>query len=54
MEVRWGGGDVNRIRTFAQDLVALQPDVIMAQGTPATAALRRGNPHDPNCIRGCC
>jgi putative tryptophan/tyrosine transport system substrate-binding protein len=41
MEVRWGGGDVNRIRTFAQDLVALQPDVIMAQGTPATAALRR-------------
>jgi putative tryptophan/tyrosine transport system substrate-binding protein len=41
MEVRWGGGDVNRIRTFAKELVALQPDVILAQGTPVTAALQR-------------
>ena len=40
-EVRWGGGDVDRIRTFAKDLVALQPDVIVAQGTPVTAALQR-------------
>jgi putative ABC transport system substrate-binding protein len=24
MEIRWGGGDVNRIRTFAKELVALQ------------------------------
>jgi putative tryptophan/tyrosine transport system substrate-binding protein len=38
MEIRWGGGDVNRIRTFAKELVALQPDVILAHGTPATAA----------------
>ena len=41
MEVRWGGGDVDRIRTFAKELVALQPDVIVAQGTPVTAALQR-------------
>jgi len=41
MEIRRGGGDVDRIRTFAKDLVALQPDVIVAQGTPATAALQR-------------
>src|SRR5260370_41711341 len=41
MEVRWGGGDVNRTRTFAKELVALQPDVILAQGTPGTAALHR-------------
>jgi putative ABC transport system substrate-binding protein len=41
MEVRRGGGDVDRIRTFAKDLVALQPDLIVAQGTPATAALQR-------------
>jgi putative ABC transport system substrate-binding protein len=40
MEVRWGGGDVNRTRTFAKELVALQPDVILAQGTPGTAALQ--------------
>ena len=41
IEVRWGGGDVNRTRTFAKELVALQPDVILAQGTPGTAALQR-------------
>jgi putative tryptophan/tyrosine transport system substrate-binding protein len=41
MEIRWGGGDVNRIQTFAKELVALQPDVILAHGTPATAALQR-------------
>ena len=41
MEIRWGGGDVNRIRTFAKELVALKPDVILAHGTPATAALQR-------------
>jgi len=40
-EVRWGGGDVNRARTYAKELVALKPDVILAQGTPVTAALRR-------------
>jgi putative ABC transport system substrate-binding protein len=41
MEIHWGGGDVNRIRTFAKELVALKPDVILAHGTPATAALQR-------------
>jgi putative tryptophan/tyrosine transport system substrate-binding protein len=41
MEIRWGGGDVNRTRTFAKELVALKPDVILAQGTPGTAALQR-------------
>src|SRR6516225_2396389 len=40
-EVRWGRGDVDRIRTFAKELVALQPDVIVAHGTPVTAALQR-------------
>ncbi len=40
-DVRWGGGDVNKIRTFAKELVAMQPDLILAQGTPVTAALQR-------------
>lgn len=40
-EIRWGRGDVDRIRTFAKELVALQPDVILAHGTPVTAALHR-------------
>src|SRR5262249_20276502 len=41
MEIRWGGGDIDRIATFAKELVALQPDVILAHGTPATATLHR-------------
>jgi len=41
MDVRWGGGDVNKIRTFAKELVAAQPDLILSQGTPVTAALQR-------------
>jgi putative ABC transport system substrate-binding protein len=42
MEIRWGGGsDINRARIFAKELVALQPDVILAQGTPVTAAVQQ-------------
>src|SRR5260370_17930788 len=39
-DVRWGGGDVSKIRTFEKELVAMQPDLILAQGTPVTAALQ--------------
>ncbi len=41
MEVRWGRGDVYRIRAFAKELVALKPDLIVAHGNPVTAALQR-------------
>jgi putative ABC transport system substrate-binding protein len=41
MDLRWAGGDTNRIRAFAQELVGLQPDIILANGTPATAAVQR-------------
>ena len=41
MEIRWGGGNVNRASVLPKSLVALQPDVILAQGTPVTAALKR-------------
>jgi putative ABC transport system substrate-binding protein len=41
MYVRWGGSDTNRMRALAQELVGLQPDVILAYGTPATAAFQR-------------
>jgi putative ABC transport system substrate-binding protein len=29
MDLRWSGGDINRIRTLAQELVGLQPDIIL-------------------------
>jgi putative ABC transport system substrate-binding protein len=50
MDVRWAGPnpDLNRIRAFAQELVGLQPDIIVTNGTTAgTAALRRETPTIP-------
>jgi len=41
MEVRWTGDGINRIRVLAQELVGLQPDIILAGGTTVTAALQR-------------
>ena len=41
MDLRSGGGDANRIRALAQELVGLRPDIILAQSTPATVALQR-------------
>jgi putative tryptophan/tyrosine transport system substrate-binding protein len=41
IELRWGAGDADRIRTFAKELVNLQPDAIVAQTTAATRALAR-------------
>jgi len=41
IDVRWGGLDNNRIRALAQELVGLQPDIILAGTTPATIALQR-------------
>src|SRR6516162_4590777 len=41
IDFRWAGGDINRIRALAQELVGLQPDIIMTQATPPTAALQQ-------------
>jgi putative ABC transport system substrate-binding protein len=41
MDFRWAGGDINRIRAFAQELVGSQPDIIMASATAVTAAVQR-------------
>jgi putative ABC transport system substrate-binding protein len=41
MDVRWGGADNSRIRALAQQLVGLQPDIIVAHATPATVAVQR-------------
>jgi putative ABC transport system substrate-binding protein len=40
-DVRWYGDDINRMRALPQELVGLQPDVILATTTPATVALQR-------------
>jgi len=41
MDLRWYGDDINRIRALAQELVAQKPDIILTNGTPASAALQR-------------
>jgi putative ABC transport system substrate-binding protein len=41
MDLRWAGGDINRIRALAQELVGLQPDIIVTTSTPATVSLQR-------------
>jgi putative ABC transport system substrate-binding protein len=41
MDLRWHGDDINQIRALAQELVGLQPDIILTIGTPAIVALQR-------------
>jgi putative ABC transport system substrate-binding protein len=41
IDLRRAGGDANRIPALAKELVGLQPDIILANSTPATVALQR-------------
>jgi putative tryptophan/tyrosine transport system substrate-binding protein len=41
MDLRWDGDDTNRIRALAQELVGLQPDIILTSATPATVAVQQ-------------
>src|SRR5215468_2482320 len=36
MDLRWHGDDTSRIRALAQELVGLQPDILVSAATPAT------------------
>ena len=39
IDLRWGRGDINRVRALAQELVGLQPDIIVTGTTAATVAV---------------
>ncbi len=41
IDYRWGAGDAHRIESYARELVAGAPDVILAGGAPAVAPLQR-------------
>jgi putative ABC transport system substrate-binding protein len=41
IEYRFGAGRVDQFQALAKELVATQPDMILAQGTASTAALQR-------------
>jgi putative ABC transport system substrate-binding protein len=47
IEYRWAAGDANLLRTQAAELASLSLDVVLAQGTPATAALLQSAPATP-------
>jgi putative ABC transport system substrate-binding protein len=47
IEYRWAAGDVNRLRAHAAELAGLKPDVIFAQGSLSTTALRQAAPATP-------
>ena len=48
MEIRWGGNDSNRIRTLAQELVGLQPDVIVTAPAVGSTARAGTSPASPS------
>ena len=41
IDYRWAAADADRYRTYAAELVALAPDVILASASPSVAALRQ-------------
>jgi putative ABC transport system substrate-binding protein len=41
IDERWAGGDADRLRAYAAELVSLKPDVIFGEGTPVVAALQQ-------------
>jgi putative ABC transport system substrate-binding protein len=41
MDLRWHGDEIDRIRALAQELVGLQPDIILTNTTPATVAVQQ-------------
>jgi putative ABC transport system substrate-binding protein len=41
MDLRWAGGDINRIQALARELVGLRPDIILASADPVIIALQR-------------
>ena len=41
IDLRYGSGDSNRIRALAQELIGLQPDIVLTDTIAATVALQR-------------
>ena len=53
VDLRWAGADINRIRALAQELVGLQPDIILVTGgLLATVAVQRATREIPIVFAG--
>jgi putative ABC transport system substrate-binding protein len=51
-DVRWGEGDAARTRDYAKELVALNPDLILATNTPTARALKQATETVPIVFTG--
>jgi putative ABC transport system substrate-binding protein len=47
IDVRWGAGDADHIRSYASELVALAPDVILAVGSTTVGPLLKATRNVP-------
>jgi putative tryptophan/tyrosine transport system substrate-binding protein len=47
IDFRWGGGNPLRMRDLAKELIAARPDIVVAESTPATEALRQESSTTP-------
>jgi putative ABC transport system substrate-binding protein len=47
IDIRWGAGDLTRLRAHAAELVSMAPDVAFADSTPAISALQQTTPTIP-------
>jgi putative ABC transport system substrate-binding protein len=52
IDVRWAGGSSDRMREIVTEVVAIKPDVILANGTPTVAALKRATASIPIVFAG--
>jgi putative ABC transport system substrate-binding protein len=52
VDTRASGDDINRIRALAQELVGLQPDIILTSGTSETVAVQRATQTIPIVFAG--
>src|SRR4051812_30761354 len=52
LAVRWGGGNAERTKAFATELVGLAPDVILATNTPTARALKQATDKIPIVFAG--
>ena len=50
IDYRWGAGNLDRLQMFAKELIALNPDVLVAITTPGTAALQRETKAYSDCL----
>ena len=52
IDTRWAAGDAAEIRRYAAELVALAPDVILANGAATVGAVAAGDPHRADRVHG--